>query len=172
MLNIPNLLTILRLGLIPVYSIVFFSDSPYNMQYALLVLGLAGLTDIVDGYLARRFQWVTELGSMLDPLADKLMMLAVLVSLVLDHRVSWWAAGFMVFRDVAMILASVFFVSRGKRTVPAMFWGKATTVLTYIALVALMFRWPFAQALIWCVISVAFATSWVYIRRFRALNVK
>jgi cardiolipin synthase len=172
MLNIPNLLTMLRLGLIPVYGIVFFSDSPYNMYFALLVLAVAGVTDIVDGYLARRYRWVTELGSMLDPLADKLMMLAVLLSLVIDERVSWWAAGLMVFRDAGMILTSVVFVSRGLKTVPAMFWGKATTVLTYLALVALLMRWPFAEWVLWGVIGVAFGTSLLYIQRFRALNVK
>jgi cardiolipin synthase len=172
MLNLPNLLTMLRFGCIPVYGIVFFSDSPYNMLYALLVLALAGLTDVIDGYLARTFDWVTELGSMLDPLADKLMMLAVILSLVIDGRVSWWATGLMVLREVGMIVTSVFFVSQGKKTVPAMFWGKATTVLMYLALVALLLRWPHAEWLLWGVLVVAFGTSCIYLQRFRALNVK
>jgi cardiolipin synthase (CMP-forming) len=169
-MNLPNILTVFRLGLIPVYFLVFFSDLPHNMHVSLLVLVVAGLTDILDGYLARRFHWVTDLGSMLDPLADKLMMLAVVLSLVIDHRVTWLEAGLLFLRDLGMIFASVFFVSRGKKTVPATAWGKSNTVLYYLALVALLFTWPYAEGILWGVILFSFVTSFLYFRQFRALH--
>jgi cardiolipin synthase len=171
-MNVPNILTMFRFVLIPVYFMVFFSDEPYSMQIALCVLVLAGLTDILDGYLARKYKWVTELGTMLDPLADKLMMLAAIVSFVIDNRVSWIAAGLFILRDMGMILSSAFFVSRGKKTVPATVWGKVTTVLYYMALVALMFRWPYAETIFWSVIGFAFVTSFLYLRKFRQLNTR
>jgi len=171
-MNLPNLLTVLRIGLVPVYAIVFFSDSPYNMQGALLILILAGLTDILDGTLARKYKWVTDLGSMLDPLADKLMMLTVMLCFVLAGRVSWLAAGLLIVRDTGMILVSVIFVSRGKKTVPATYWGKANTLLYYLALAALMFEWPNAAELLWGVILLAFVTSLTYIRGLLELNAK
>jgi cardiolipin synthase (CMP-forming) len=171
-MNVPNILTVFRFALIPVYWMVFFSHKHYSMQVALCVLVLAGLTDILDGYLARRYDWVTELGKMLDPLADKLMMLAVILSFVIDHRVSWVAAGLFMLRDVGMILSSVFFVSRGKKTVPATIWGKVTTVLYYVALVALMFRWPYAELTFWSCIAFAFVTSFLYVRKFKQLNTR
>jgi cardiolipin synthase len=169
-MNIPNILTMFRLGLIPIYCLVFFSDSPYNMQGALCVLILAGATDVLDGYLARKFNWVTELGVMLDPLADKLMMLAVILSFVVDGRVSWIVAGLLIFRDLAMIVTSIFYVSRGQKTVPATIWGKMTTVLYYVGLVAMMFRWPYAELYMWAVILLAFVTSFLYMRQFRAIR--
>jgi cardiolipin synthase len=169
-MNLPNILTVFRLGLIPVYFLVFFSDFPYNMQAALSVLILAGVTDIVDGYLARKYKLITELGIMLDPLADKLMMLSVILSFVIDERVSWLMAGLLIFRDLGMIVASVFFVSRGKKTVPATIWGKANTVLYYGALVALMFRWPYAETYLWGVIILSFVTSIHYMRKIKIRN--
>ncbi|HEU4964763.1 MAG TPA: CDP-diacylglycerol--glycerol-3-phosphate 3-phosphatidyltransferase [Bacilli bacterium] len=171
-MNIPNILTMFRLCLIPVYFLVFFSDSPRNMLWALSVLIVAGLTDVVDGYLARRYQWVTDLGTMLDPLADKLMMLAVLLSFVIDGRVSWITAGLLIFRDVGMIVASIFFVTRGQKTVPATLWGKLNTVFSYIAMVAVLFNWPNAELYLWAVILFAFGTSLLYLRQFRLLNTR
>ncbi|MFD2170169.1 CDP-diacylglycerol--glycerol-3-phosphate 3-phosphatidyltransferase [Tumebacillus lipolyticus] len=170
-MNVPNILTVFRLGLIPVYFLVFFSDYKYNMEVALLVLALAGLTDILDGYLARKYKLVTELGKMLDPLADKLMMLSVVLSFVIDNRVSWLMAGLLIFRDLGMIVASVFYVTRGKKTVPATVWGKLNTVLYYAALVALMFRWPYAEAYLWGVIILSFVISFHYMRRFKSINI-
>ena len=169
-MNLPNLLTLFRFGLIPVYLLVFFSGSRYSMQLALLVLLLAAATDILDGYLARKYKWITELGIMLDPLADKSMMVTVTVSFVVDGRIPWLAAALLILRDLGMIIVSIFFVSRGKKTVPATAWGKATTVLYYVVLVALLFQWPMAGLLVWIMIILAFVTTLTYLRRFRQLN--
>ncbi|MGB8954448.1 MAG: CDP-diacylglycerol--glycerol-3-phosphate 3-phosphatidyltransferase [Tumebacillaceae bacterium] len=169
-MNLPNLLTLFRFGLIPVYLLVFFSESRYSMQLALLVLLLAAATDILDGYLARKYKWVTELGIMLDPLADKSMMVTVIVSFIVDGRISWLAAALLILRDLGMIFVSIFFVSQGKKTVPATAWGKSTTVLYYVVLVALLFEWPMADLLVWIMIILAFVTTLTYLRQFRQMN--
>ncbi|SFS34033.1 CDP-diacylglycerol--glycerol-3-phosphate 3-phosphatidyltransferase [Marininema halotolerans] len=169
-MNVPNLLTIFRIVLIPVYLGLFFSDLPNRLLWAFGVLLLAGLTDVLDGYLARRHQQVTQIGVMLDPLADKLMMLAVFLSLLISQMISIAAAAAIFTRDVGMILLSAFFHFRGKLTVPANLMGKLTTVLYYVALSLLMFEFPVGSEFLWGVIIFSFITSLIYLLQFKMLN--
>lgn len=171
-MNIPNTVTLFRLIFIPIYLIIFFSDLAYSNQWAFLVVLLAGAFDILDGYIARRYGMTTSLGAMLDPLADKLMMLAVFLSLLISARISIWAGLAIIIRDLGMIIGSAIFHFRGKKTVPANLMGKATTVLYYLAFVFLIFEWPFGGAILWGVIAFSFLTSFIYIAQFRALNQK
>lgn len=171
-MNLPNVLTLFRLTLIPIYLTVFFSDLPYRNVWAFLVVLVAGVTDVVDGYIARRYGLTTPLGTMLDPLADKLMMLTVFLSLLISGRLSMWAAIAIFIRDLGMIIGSAIFHFRGKKTVPANMMGKATTVLYYVAFVFLMFEWPYGEPLLWGIIAFSFLTSFVYISQFRMLNQK
>lgn len=169
-MNLPNALTLFRLALIPLYVRVFFSDLPYSNMWALVIVIVAGITDIIDGYIARRFRLTTELGAMLDPLADKLMMLTVFLSLFISGRISFWAGLAIVVRDLGMIIGSAIFHLRGKKTVPANMMGKATTVLHYIAFIFLMFEWPYGALLLWGVIVFSYVTSLTYIVQIRHLN--
>lgn len=165
-MNLPNLITITRFFFIPLYLFVFFSNWPYSNLYAFIVLLLAGLSDILDGYLARKNGQVTDIGKLLDPLADKLMMIAVIFSFVMDQRISWLAAGFFVFRDVAMILGSAFFHFKKYRILPANIFGKVTTIFFYLAFLMLMFQWSFGQEILWAAIIFSFITSIVYTASF------
>ncbi|MFY0544200.1 CDP-diacylglycerol--glycerol-3-phosphate 3-phosphatidyltransferase [Brevibacillus sp. H7] len=169
-MNIPNALTVFRMVLIPLYLYIFFSPFPYHVEIALLVLIVAGITDIVDGYIARKYKLVTTFGTMMDPLADKLMMMAVIASLFLTERISVWAALFFFARDLGMIVASAFFHFRGKKTVPANTFGKLTTVLFYIAFPLVMFRYPYGEIILWSAILFSFVTSAIYLVKFRLLN--
>lgn len=169
-MNVPNVLTLLRFGLIPIYWLVFFSHSPNRLAYAFIIMLIAGGTDILDGYLARRYNLITDLGVILDPLADKMMMLTVLLSLVMDGRVPWLAAGLLILRDLAMIGVSGYFHLQGLKTVPAVSWGKINTVLYYITLVALFFNWTYATTLLWMTVILSFLTSFIYLELFRKIN--
>lgn len=169
-MNLPNLLTMFRFILIPVYLLVFFSDIPGRMYWALGIILFAGLTDVVDGYLARKYQQVTELGIMLDPLADKLMMIAVFLSLLISGKISVWAAVAIFFRDFAMILSSAIFHLRGKKTVPANGLGKMTTFLFYIALFLLLFNYSVANNFLWFVILLSYITSLIYMLQLKTIN--
>ncbi len=166
-MNVPNLFTVFRFCLIPLYLYVFFTGHP---KTALGVILLAGGTDVLDGYLARRRGETTPLGALLDPLADKLMMLAVISSFFLSERISVWAALFFFVRDIGMIVASVVFHLRGKKTVPANAFGKLTTVLFYIAFTLLMFQYPYGEEILWIVIAFSFVTSANYLAKIRLLN--
>lgn len=165
--NLPNILTLFRFVLIPVYLLVFGAG---YMRAAFFVLLVAGLTDVLDGYIARKRKLVTPLGSMLDPLADKLMMITVILSLVISQMISWQAAAAMFLRDAGMIVGSAIFHFRGKKTVPANALGKLTTVLYYVAILLIVFRLPYAYAYLWFVIIVSLVTTVIYILQFYVLN--
>lgn len=170
MINIPNVLTILRFFLIPTYLCIYFSDLPSKLYWSLAIILLAGITDVVDGYIARRYNLVTEIGSLLDPLADKLMIIAVFLSLLITQTISLWAAFAVFFRDISMILYSTLFHLKGKKTIPANLMGKLTTVLFYIAFFALFFSIDGAQTFLWFVIGLSYVTTFVYFILIQSAN--
>lgn len=168
-MNVPNILTFIRLILIPVYAVVFGLG---YVKVAFFVLLAAGITDVLDGHIARTRGMITELGTMLDPLADKLMLITVISSFLLSGLIPWTAAAAMFFRDACMIVGSAYFHFRGKKTVPANAMGKITTVLYYAAILFIVFEFPFAIPYLWFVIAFSFVTSILYIFSFRRLNGK
>jgi cardiolipin synthase len=166
-LNLPNLLTISRFVLIPVYLAVFFNG---YMKTSFLIMVIAGLTDILDGYLARTRGQVTQVGVMLDPLADKLMMIAVVISLLISGLIPWQAAVAMFIRDVGMIAGAAIFHFRGKKTVPANLLGKLTTVLYYVAVWLIVFEIPYGITYLWFVVAISFLASIIYVIQFAVIN--
>jgi cardiolipin synthase len=166
-MNVPNMITICRFVLIPIYIIVFANG--YTISAFLIVL-LAGLTDVLDGYIARTKGLITPLGEMLDPLADKSMMIVVILSLLISGLIPWYAAVAFFIRDAGMIIGSAIFHFRGKKTVPANTMGKITTVLYYIAILLIVFKIDYAIHYLWFVIAFSFITSAIYIGKFRSLN--
>lgn len=156
--------------MIPLYWYAFFSSVSHREYLALFVFLLAGATDVLDGWIARRFHLVTPIGILLDPLADKLMILTVLASFWVSGQISWVTACLLLLRDAAMIVLVTFFHLRGKKTVPATIWGKSTTVLYYIAFVANILGAWYAVDLLWATVILSFMTSFVYVVDFRRLN--
>ena len=137
-MNIPNLLTIIRLVLVPVFLFVFFSDLPNGVFIALLIFLAAGFTDILDGAIARRFNMVTKWGAILDPLADKLMSLTVLISLTVSSIIPVWVLLIIGAKELLMISGATQLFRTGK-FVPAKSYGKAASVLFYISIITLEF---------------------------------
>ncbi len=167
-MNLPNFLTMCRFALIPVYLLIF----AYDIQLAFIILVIAGVTDILDGYLARSRGQVTQIGGMLDPLADKSMMIVAILSLLYSGLIPWEAAAAVFIRDVGMIVGGAFTHFRGKKTVPANVMGKITTVLYYSAILMIVLHISFATSYLWFVILFSFVTSMVYIFQFKLLNQK
>jgi cardiolipin synthase len=166
-MNVPNLLTIIRFILIPIYVAVFAAG---HVMWAFVIVLAAGLTDILDGYIARSRGLVTRMGEMLDPLADKLMLITVIISLMVAGYIPWFAAVPIFIRDAGMIIGSAVFHFRGKRTVPANAMGKLTTVLYYLAVLFIVFRFDFAITWLWFVIAFSFITSFVYLFKVQKVN--
>ncbi len=136
--QIPNLITIMRIILIPFFLWQLFTAQFVPAFYLFLV---AGLSDGVDGFLARRFQWTSELGARMDPAADKLLMLSSFISLAIIHAIPMWLMWVVVLRDVIMLSGTggVFYVV-GDVDFNPNFIGKLNTVLQIILIAMLLYQ--------------------------------
>lgn len=122
--NVPNLLSFLRIALVPVFLWLLLEEL---FLAAIIVLAVAGLTDFLDGYLARKLNQTTKLGKMLDPVADRLYIFATLLALSATGYVPWWLAGLVILRDLLMLFSMPLLASVGYRSLPVHYLGKAST---------------------------------------------
>ena len=99
-MNLPNILTLCRILVTPLFIILLFYDHPYAKSWALFIFVVAMLTDIFDGYYARKHNLVTDYGRFLDPLADKVMVLSALISFAVMDVIPYWMGSLKIFRDV------------------------------------------------------------------------
>ena len=134
--TVPNQLTFLRLGFLP-FFIITIHYRRYGLALAILIV--AGLTDGLDGILARSLNQKTALGAYLDPIADKLLLSSSFVVLALNQRIGWWLATLVLSRDIIlMTAAAVILVVVGYRPFPPSLYGKATTALQILLVFAVV----------------------------------
>ncbi len=136
MKQIPNILSVLRLLMIPVILWQMFSG---KMFVAGILLAVSFFTDFLDGWLARHFDWTSELGKILDPAADKATQVAVSISLIILLPQYWYLFGFLIFKDFVMAILGLWLIKKGKPVAAAHFAGKAATFIYYftVAFIAL-----------------------------------
>ena len=170
-LTIPNLLSMFRLALIPVmWELYVVQDEP---GWTIAVLGLSGLTDIADGKIARKFNMTSDLGKILDPMADKLTQMALLAILLVQHAELIYVLILQVIKEAAMGIAGLV-VIRKTRTVNSAIWpGKACTVILYTTLLLLFLLPDMHTELVWllvilCVIAIVVSFG-LYMRHYRNL---
>ncbi|HXH77721.1 CDP-alcohol phosphatidyltransferase family protein [Nocardioides sp.] len=123
--TIPNLLSMLRLAGVPLF--LWLVLGPEADLIALVVLMVSGITDYLDGYLARRLNQFTSLGEILDPVADRLYILAVVIGLALRDIIPWWVAIILPLRDLLLWGLVPLLRTRGYHALPVHFLGKAAT---------------------------------------------
>ena len=154
--TIPNALSFVRLLGVGLFLWLVFAK--IGDGWALLVLVAAGLTDWLDGYLARRLNQTSKVGRLLDPTADRLYIIAVVVGLAVRHTIPWWLLGAVLIRDVVLLALVPLLRTRGLTTLPVHYLGKAATFnLLYafplllvgdldgpIGVLARVFGWAFA----------------------------
>lgn len=139
-MNLPNKLTMLRIILVPVFLIfIAFKSIPYGSIIATLVFIIASLTDQLDGYIARKRNQITTFGKFMDPLADKLLVTAALVSLVELGLIPSWAAVIIIAREFAVSGLRTIAAAEGK-IIAASWWGKIKTVTQIIAILLLLIK--------------------------------
>lgn len=144
-MNIPNSLTLLRIFLIPVFVVAFYLPFSWNNLLATGIFSLAALTDLLDGYLARKLGQISKLGAFLDPVADKLMVAVVLVLVVQEHPTIWLAlpAAVIIGREITVSALREWMAELGaRRKVAVSFIGKFKTVSQMVALILLIYREP------------------------------
>ena len=170
-MNLPNKLTMLRILLVPIFMGFLFlrQDYPqYSEVLALLTFIIAASTDGLDGYLARKNELVTTFGKIVDPLADKLLISAALISFVALGEVSAWAAIIIIGRELAVTGLRVVAASEGI-VISASIWGKMKTVLQISAIIALLldphvidFPFNFESKLLWAAVIMTIFSGYVY----------
>src|SRR6478736_4608400 len=136
-INLPNVLTLLRILAVPVIVVALLGETPNGDALAAGVFALAAMTDGLDGYIARRRQDVTTFGKLMDPLADKLLIVAALVSLVSLDRLAAWIAMVIIARELAVTVLRAIAVEQGI-VIAASWLGKVKTVLQIAAVIALI----------------------------------
>ncbi len=136
-ITIPNILSFLRLCMIPL--IVWLYCGKENDFWAGMVLIISGLTDIVDGYLARHFGWISDLGKILDPIADKLTQAAMLICLVLQYPLILLPFCLMVAKELFMTISGTLVIKKTGSVFSARWHGKAATVLLYAMMILHVF---------------------------------
>lgn len=142
-MNIPNILTIIRIILVPLYLFVFYTVEENRIIYAGTIYIIAGLTDVLDGRIARKYGMVSKLGAALDPLADKLMTFAVLISFTSANLIPPWVLFVIGIKEVLMILGGfVLYLFKEKRVLPSNKYGKIATVSFYAAILSIVFKIP------------------------------
>ena len=136
-MNIPNMLTLLRIIMIPIFYIVFFSDITNSSLFAVLIFIIASLTDWFDGFLARKWKVVTNFGKIMDPLADKLLVMTALVCLLSSFRIPAWAVIIILSREMAITGLRIIAASEGV-VIAADKLGKFKTAFQMFAIILLL----------------------------------
>lgn len=135
-LTVPNQLTFLRLAFLPFFILAIHYER-YGLGLGILIL--AGLTDGLDGLLARGLNQKTPLGAYLDPIADKLLMFSSYLTLALHAKIKWWIVILVLGRDVLLLVASaVILITVGYRPFPPSLYGKATTFFELLLIVMVL----------------------------------
>jgi CDP-diacylglycerol--glycerol-3-phosphate 3-phosphatidyltransferase len=141
-LNLPNLLTLARVAAVPIVVVLLLSDSRSSGMWAAAVFGLAAVTDFIDGWLARKWEIVTVLGKFLDPLADKLIVMAALIMLIPLGRVPAWAVFLILAREMVVTGLRSIASSEGI-VIDASELGKYKTIYQMVAIPGLMLHYDF-----------------------------
>ena len=168
--HVPNALTVLRLALIPVFVGVLISADGGRSWPAAILFGVAGVSDQLDGWLARRWRVESAFGRVADPLADRLMIdAAVFLLVVVHHRLPWPALALVLVRDALLIGGYKLVVPRGYE-LSVNFLGKAATWVLYAALAFVMVthagtEWPLW--IFWTGLGLALAAGALYVRSAR-----
>ena len=130
--NIPNILTIIRFILIP---FIFISVISKHFLLGLVLFTLSALTDILDGFIARKFNFITDIGKLIDPLADKLTQISLLLSLAILEILPWWIFIIVFIKELVIVISASVLYSKDDVVVYSKWYGKLATVLFYFAIV-------------------------------------
>ena len=167
--NIPNKITIIRVSLIPLFAVILLAEIPHKNIFAAFIFGMLSISDFFDGYLARKKKQVTELGKLIDPIADKLLISTALIFLVISKEIPLWMAASIIARE-AIVTATRIYVMPDKLVIPASSFGKAKTAVQSIAIVAVLLQLRFSWHLMLAAVLLTLVSGIEYFTRVRRLT--
>lgn len=138
--KLPNILCYIRIAMVPLFLYLYFTAvEPKDYYVATFVVLLSGITDFLDGQIARRCNMITDLGKVIDPVADKLMQFAMLAALTLNIRYMYILAIYLVVKEVIMAVVGLGVIRKtGKRLNGAKWYGKVCTAVLYVCMLVLV----------------------------------
>lgn len=139
-ITVPNILTLIRIILTPIFAILYLQKF---YIYSAVVLVLSGLTDVLDGFIARRFNLITTLGKILDPIADKLTQAIIIVCLTINHyndedSLLIFVLILLFAKEFTMLLGAIILFKGGARPSESKWWGKLGTVMVYVLFISIL----------------------------------
>jgi cardiolipin synthase (CMP-forming) len=169
--NVPNILTAIRFILIPIFAYYLCIGDYYTAVFLFL---LAGLTDILDGFIARKYNLITSWGKLADPLVDKLMQITALVILsIVKGMIPMWLLSIVIAKEVFMGIGTILLYKQQNYVVSANWYGKMATVVFYFAIVMIIFKVPsnnpYNPFIFLAVLATLFAFS-MYVRSYRQIK--
>jgi cardiolipin synthase len=163
-MNLPNLITLIRvLFMIPLFIYLMHVEMYFPAMY---VFVLAGVTDILDGIIARKMNLVTKFGKIADPVADKLFEVAVLVMLVIKDFIPTTLLAVVVVKEVLMISGGIYAYLKNKKVISAKWYGKVATIIFYISVALIIVLPELADLLIWISVTAALISLVLYTINF------
>ena len=130
--NIPNILTIIRFILVP---FIYTSVITKHYLIALIIFTISAITDILDGYIARKYNYITDIGKLMDPLADKLTQISLLLALSFLKILPWWIFIVILVKELVLVISASVLYSKKDVVVYSKWYGKLATTLFYLAIV-------------------------------------
>ena len=138
-LTIPNILSLLRLIMIPIYLTIYLrADTPADYALSAAILAISCITDLLDGYIARRFHMISTVGKLLDPIADKVTQFSLLLCFVSEYPVLWSLTVLFVIKEGFQLVAMMLAYSKGKVLRGALLSGKICTTVLFLSMIGMV----------------------------------
>lgn len=160
MMSVPNIISIIRIILVPVFCVAYFTPGIRYIAFAALII--SGISDILDGYIARRFNQITDLGKVLDPVADKLFNISTILCFCIDRIVGFWLLALVAAKELFMLFGGVVFYKKTHAVIASKWYGKLASCLFFAAFVLSFVEAPDRHAygiFINCLFAFAMAVS-------------
>lgn len=136
--TIPNVISFFRILLIPIFVVAYLSgkDNPQYIQFAIGVVVFSGISDVVDGFIARHFNMVSDFGKVLDPIADKLTQASVVLCLSVAHPFALFPMFIVLFfKELLTMIVAIHVLSKGTKPISSKWFGKLSTVVIFVTMV-------------------------------------
>lgn len=169
-LTVPNLLTGIRLMLIPLFIYLYCACK--QMVWSAVVIVASGLTDVLDGYIARKYRMESNLGRVLDPAADKLSQAAMCFAMIYRYRIMFWLLIFFAVKELAMVLLGYFYMRRTGVVNSARWYGKASSIVQYTVMLSLILNPSISEYSAHVLISLCMATHVISLISYVAFYIR